>query len=84
MQSLCKPFRAVLVAAALLAGQEAAPTLRGRTLEEWRARIEPSAEEVAWTEIPWRPSFWSGAQEAQEAHKPLLLWAMNGHPLGCT
>ena len=60
------------------------PDLRGRTLEEWRALIEPSAKELAYAEIPWRPSFWSAVQEAQEHEQPILLWAMNGHPLGCT
>jgi hypothetical protein len=23
-------------------------------------------------------------KEAQEKDRPILLWAMNGHPLGCT
>jgi hypothetical protein len=58
--------------------------LRGRTLAEWRAAIEPTAEELRFTEIPWRASLWSAVAEAQAAELPVLLWAMNGHPLGCT
>jgi len=72
---------AVVLASALLTGEDA---LRGRTLDEWRALIEPSAKELAYAEIPWRPSFWSAVKEAQTAERPILLWAMNGHPLGCT
>lgn len=60
------------------------PRLAGRTLEEWRARIEPAADELSWTDIPWHPTFLEAVEEARAAHKPVLLWAMNGHPLGCT
>jgi hypothetical protein len=74
----------LLAAVALaLAGQDDA-VLRGRTLAEWRAAIEPTAEELAFMRIPWRASLWSAVQEAQSAERPVLLWAMNGHPLGLT
>jgi hypothetical protein len=56
----------------------------GHTLAEWRTLIEPAPAELAWTEIPWRTSLWSALSEAQASERPLLLWAMNGHPLGCT
>lgn len=58
--------------------------LSKHTLDEWRALIEPSAAELAFTAIPWRPNLWSAVQEAQASDRPVLLWAMNGHPLGCT
>ncbi len=35
-------------------------------------------------EIQWRSTLAAGVREASAAHKPILLWAMNGHPLGCT
>ena len=76
-----------LVALALVAvvGQgSGVATVHGHTLDEWRTLVEPSAKELAYAEIPWRPSFWSAVQEAQAAERPILLWAMNGHPLGCT
>jgi hypothetical protein len=59
-------------------------TLRGRSLEEWRALIEPRPAELAYAGIPWLPSFHDGLLEAQREERPLLLWTMNGHPLGCT
>jgi hypothetical protein len=49
-----------------------------------RELVMPSASELAWQAIPWRAEFGAAVVEAQRAHKPVLLWAMNGHPLGCT
>lgn len=82
-------FRTLLpfgLAAVLGAATPLAQTqeFRGRSLDEWRALLEPSASELSYAEIPWHPSLWSALQEARELDRPILLWAMNGHPLGCT
>ena len=53
-------------------------------LEAWRDHIVPTATEWRWQEIDWRPTFGAGLQEAAATDRPLLLWLMNGHPLGCT
>ena len=37
--------------------------------------------ELSYRKIPWRTSFWDAVIEAQARDKPILLWAMNGHPL---
>lgn len=50
----------------------------------WRTHIVPAAQEQAWAKIPWLTTFKDGIVKAEEAEKPLLLWTMNGHPLGCT
>ena len=62
----------------------AALQLEAETLAAWREHIVAPATELAWEQIPWRPSFLTGLREAAAAGKPLLLWVMNGHPLGCT
>ncbi|MGQ0614936.1 MAG: hypothetical protein ACT4PV_14470 [Planctomycetaceae bacterium] len=49
-----------------------------------RGAVLPSAEELAFTAIGWRASFWEAVVEAHKADRPILLWAMNGHPLACT
>lgn len=72
-----------LAAACLLAPSDP-PVLDASTLDRWLATIQPSAEESAWRRIGWRSSFWDGLRDGQAAKKPILLWAMNGHPLGCT
>ena len=50
----------------------------------WRDFIQPTELDLKWTRIPWRSSFQEGLMEAGAKQKPMLLWAMNGHPLGCT
>jgi hypothetical protein len=74
-----------------LAGQtpEGPPAAAGvelddRNYAEWREHILPDAGELAWQEVPWLTTFKDGIVAADAAGKPLLLWVMNGHPLGCT
>lgn len=62
----------------------AAPELNQTTFARWRDYILPAPDELHWREIPWRTSFGQAVSEAHERDKPILLWAMNGHPLGCT
>lgn len=58
--------------------------LNDQTYPKLRAYLLPKKEEIRWQQIDWRPAFWQGVIEAQKQEKPLLVWAMNGHPLGCT
>ncbi len=46
--------------------------------------VLPDKAEQRWRDIPWLPTFWEGVVEAQEEDRPILLWAMNGHPLALT
>lgn len=48
------------------------------------AAIAPSLSEEKWLAIPWRLDLGQARVEAQKSGKPLFLWIMNGHPLGCT
>ena len=61
-----------------------AAELNDQTIEHWRDYIRPSAQELSFLEIPWRDSFNAAVKEALKTDQPILLWAMNGHPLGCT
>ncbi|MGQ0553361.1 MAG: hypothetical protein ACT4PU_09085 [Planctomycetota bacterium] len=54
------------------------------SFEAWHAHIAPQPAELAWASLPWRTSYAEGLAAAQEQRRPLLLWVMNGHPLGCT
>ena len=54
------------------------------TVEAWTAHVLPTEEEARWASIPWLSSFSEGLRAARIEGKPLVLWAMNGHPLGCT
>ena len=50
----------------------------------WRDHLSPTAKDVAFEAIPWLASLAEGVVAADQQQKPLLLWMMNGHPLGCT
>ena len=52
--------------------------------EELRDHILPKTEELTGTQIPWRATFWETGVEAQGKDRPILLWAMNGHPFAQT
>ena len=58
--------------------------LNDENYEVWRDHIRPDSSELAWEQIPWLTTFKDGILAADAAAKPLLLWTMNGHPLGCT
>ena len=60
------------------------PALTGESFVRWLEFLRPAPGEQAWTAIPWRATFWDAVVESQAADKPILLWAMNGHPLACT
>ena len=44
----------------------------------------PDEADLAWTNVPWRSTLWDAVIDANRDEKPILLWAMNGHALGCT
>ena len=52
--------------------------------EAWAEFIRPSDSERKFEDIGWRNEFWPAVEEARALGRPLLLWTMNGHPLGCT
>ena len=54
------------------------------TYKMWLDFIKPTSKEIAWAQIPWLTTFYDGLVESDRTQKPLLLWVMNGHPLGCT
>ncbi len=60
------------------------PALLRADLDRWREHVRPSADELRYAQIDWAPSFVEGVRRAAADGRPLLLWLMNGHPLGCT
>ena len=72
---------ACMMLALNVASQTESPTDTMTRLRQW---IEADAEELSWERIPWLEAFGPGIVAAHKEQKPLLLWVMNGHPLGCT
>ncbi len=57
---------------------------READLAAWREHLEPTGRELRWESIGWLSTFREGLLSADRQGRPLLLWTMNGHPLGCT
>ncbi len=56
------------------------------TMEEYRRlhnQLQTSDQEP-WRIIPWTTSLLAAQNKAVAAQKPIFIWAMDGHPLGCT
>jgi hypothetical protein len=58
----------------------------GLTFDEFKAlhaQLQPAKDE-AWRTIPWKVSLIEAQAAAAREKKPIFIWAMDGHPLGCT
>jgi len=47
------------------------------------AAVLPTAEEERWLKIPWRTDLSQALEDSRRTGKPVMLWVMNGNPLGC-
>lgn len=47
------------------------------------AELQPD-NTALWRTIPWQTSLLDAQKMAAERKQPLFIWAMDGHPLGCT
>ena len=54
------------------------------TVLAWDTRLRPTDAERSFERIPWLTTFGDGLRASHAQQRPLLLWMMNGHPLGCT
>ncbi|MEX2561058.1 MAG: hypothetical protein WD403_14140 [Pirellulales bacterium] len=46
--------------------------------------VRPEGIDQLVGEIPWGIDLWQARRQAAAEGKPILLWEMDGHPLGCT
>src|SRR5260370_28098622 len=81
-------MRIWLVPALLVCGlaglAAAAEPLDPEQFDELFDGIKPSLKEDSWARVPWLTSLWQARQRAAREGKPLLLWEMDGNPLGRT
>jgi hypothetical protein len=40
--------------------------------------------EATWKSIPWHVDLITAQHQAAKERKPIFIWSMDGHPLGCT
>ena len=76
-------FCAGLLLFARAACGHAAEPLPAAQFDSLHKLIKPHTGEDRWAEIHWRTDLWQARKEAAEKGKPILLWEMDGHPLGC-
>jgi hypothetical protein len=60
----------------------AVKTLSAAEFGKLHAAMKPQGER--WTEIPWQTDLDTARERAARERKPLLMWVMDGSPLGCT
>jgi len=86
MRRIVSAILMLFTVCAVSAQEEAGPGQGDLTAESFpacRDYLKPCEDELRWREIPWRDSFYQALKDSQIEGKPILLWAMNGHPLGC-
>ena len=62
----------------------AVPSLPAPDFQRLHAAIAPKGDSERWAELPWETDLAAARQRAAREGKLLLLWIMDGHPLGCT
>ena len=69
---------------ALAGGLSSVLATPGQTTAQLISIISPREGEHNWLSIPWETDLTSARQKAAAENKPIFLWEMDGHPLGCT
>lgn len=85
MNCMCR--RIVLAVGLIVILSSIAPHLPAAELTqekflELHQELQPGDE--PWRTIPWNIDLLAAQKTAAEEHKPIFIWAMDGHPLGCT
>ena len=78
MKSLLPPLFAIALCAPPALAQ-----LSQADFEKLHSALQPDSSE-SWRQIPWKLSVIEAQKIAAAEGKPLFIWAMDGHPLGCT
>ena len=66
------------IAVAVTNGQDFAVDLKQK------CELVRQSTDQPWRKIPWQVSLIDAQKMAVEQSKPIFIWAMDGHPLGCT
>jgi hypothetical protein len=85
---LRSPWLRVAMMGFLLSGSGGAEPIHAPTdpkaIPALQAVIQPTPGEEPWREIAWETDLTAARRKAAAAQKPIFLWEMDGHPLGCT
>ena len=76
-------FSSTILAMGLSRCQVNAQELTDQKYQELLHSVRYTGDEP-WRTIPWRTSLLDAQRVAASEGKPIFIWAMDGHPLGCT
>lgn len=74
---------ALLALVVVVPMSRAADPIKPEQFQKLHALIKPGPQEEKWMQIPWMTSLWDARKKAAAEGKPILLWEMDGNPLGC-
>jgi hypothetical protein len=78
----------VAIFSVAMAGAVGQSTVQAEQLTDSKFRellneLQPAGNEP-WRTIPWKIALLDAQRNAATENKPIFIWAMDGHPLGCT
>lgn len=77
-----KRMASIALAALISSSVVQAETLTDAKYRELLELLQPGDE--LWRSIPWQIDLLEAQRMSAAAQKPIFIWAMDGHPLGCT
>jgi hypothetical protein len=59
---------------------------QNKSLDDLRRQCDSVCQttDAPWGTIPWQTDLLKAQHLAVQGQKPIFIWAMDGHPLGCT
>ena len=79
----CRIACIAMVTSAAMSAVTTADELTVAKFQKLHAELQPD-NSALWRTIPWKTSVLNAQQIADGEKKPIFIWAMDGHPLGCT
>ena len=73
----------VALASSLTSSASIAAELDEAKFKQLHKELQPAPDEP-WRTIPWKIALLDAQKTATKENKPIFIWAMDGHPLGCT
>lgn len=58
--------------------------LNSSNFANWLRFLLPTDEELGFARVGFYTTLWEAVLRGYREGKPILLWAMNGHPMACT